>query len=37
MNKFQFNRENYLQIGGTAMGTRVAPFYANIFMPNLEE
>ena len=29
MNNFQFNGENYLQIGGTAMGTRVAPSYAN--------
>ena len=37
MNNFQFNGENYLQIGGTAMGTRVAPSYANLFMARLEE
>ena len=37
MNNFRFNGENYLQIGGTAMGTRVAPSYANLFMARLEE
>ena len=37
MNNFQLNGENYLQIGGTAMGTRVAPSYANFFMARLEE
>ena len=36
-NYFQFNGENYLQIGGTAMGTRVAPAYANHFMQGLDE
>ena len=36
-NNFQFNEKNYLQIGGTAMGTRVAPTYANLFMSRLEE
>ena len=36
-NSFQFDGKNYLQIGGTAMGTRVAPSYANIFMNNFEE
>jgi len=36
-NNFDFNGQHYLQIGGTAMGTRVAPSYANIFMTNLEE
>ena len=35
-NNFQFNGEQYLQIGGTAMGTRVAPTYANLFMRKLE-
>ena len=37
MNNFQFNSENYLQIGGTTMGTPVAPSYANLFMARLEE
>ena len=37
LNNFQFDGQNYLQIGGTAMGTRVAPTYANIFMSDLEE
>ena len=32
-----FNQDNYLQINGTAMGTRVAPMYANLFMNSLEE
>ena len=29
---FQFNGDHYLQIGGTAMGTALAPNYANLFM-----
>ena len=36
-NNFQFNGQHYLQIGGTAMGTKVAPAYANLFMRDLEE
>ena len=36
-NNFQCNGEHYLQIGGTAMGTKVAPSYANLFMARLEE
>ena len=35
-NNFQFNGQNYLQVGGTAMGTRVVPSYANLFMRKLE-
>ena len=35
-NNFQFNGQNFLQIDGTAMGTRLAPAYANLFMQNLE-
>ena len=35
-NNFSFNGEHYLQVGGTAMGTRLAPSYANIFMGDLE-
>ena len=29
---FNFNEEQYLQIGGTAMGTALAPNYSNLFM-----
>ena len=36
-NNFEFNGEHYLQIAGTAMGTRVAPSYANLFMGHFEE
>ena len=31
-NSFQFNGMNYLQIHGTAMGTKMAVAFANIFM-----
>ena len=31
-NNFQFNGDFYLQINGTAMGTKLAPSYANIFI-----
>ena len=30
-NNFTFDGSNYLQINGTAMGTKMAPSYANIF------
>ena len=33
---FDFNGEHYLQIGGTAMGTALAPNYANLFMDKFE-
>ena len=36
MNSFSFNDEIYLQTQGTAMGTRMAPSYANLFMAELE-
>ena len=36
-NNFKFNEEYYLQIGGTAMGTKVALSLANLFMGRLEE
>ena len=36
-NNFQFNGEHYLQISRTAMGTKVAPSYANLFMARLEK
>ena len=35
-NNFTFNGENYLQIGGTAMGTKTAPIYAVNFMNYFE-
>ena len=35
-NNFVFEDEHCLQIQGTAMGTRMAPLYANIFMGILE-
>ena len=35
-NSFVFNKTNYLQIYSTAMGTRMAPSYANLFMRKLE-
>ena len=37
LNNFQFNGTHYLQIGGTGMGTRVAPTLANLFMGHFEE
>ncbi len=36
-NNFDFNGKHYLQQNGTAMGTRVAPTYANLFMAEFEE
>ena len=36
-NNSTFDANYYLQINGTAMGTKMAPSYANIFMGNLEE
>ena len=35
-NNFHFEGETYLQVGGTAMGSKLAPSYANIFMGELE-
>ena len=37
LNNFKFNGEHYLPIGGTAMGTRLAPSFANIFMNHFEK
>ena len=37
MNNFEFNDRNYLQVGGTAMGTKLAPSYACIFLSQLEK
>ncbi len=36
-NYFQFVDQMYHQIQGTAMGTKMAPAYANLFMAELEE
>ena len=33
-NHFKFNDESNIQTHGTAMGTKMAPTYANIFMWN---
>ena len=33
---FTFNEDHYLQTGGTAMGTALAPNYANLFMGRFE-
>lgn len=32
MNNFRFNGQHFLQVGGTTMGTRVAPTFANVYM-----
>ena len=36
-NSFVFGKKHYPQINGTAMGTRMAPSYANLFMAQLDE
>lgn len=36
-NDFEFDKEHYLQISGTAMGKKFAPAYANIYMAHWEE
>ena len=35
-NNFTFEEHNYLQFHVMATGTRMAPFYANLFMERLE-
>ena len=37
VNNFSFNSEHYLQVHGTAVGTRMAPSYANLFMGKFEQ
>ena len=37
LNNFRFNGTDHLQIGGTAMGTRLAPFFANLYMYHFED
>ena len=36
LNKFTFNQQHYLQIHGTAMGTKMAPSFANLFLGMFE-
>ena len=36
-NTFTFNGQHYRQINGTAMGTKMVPSYANLFMGNFEQ
>ena len=36
-NYFEFNDKSYSQTDGTAMGKKMAPTYANIFMWNFEK
>ena len=36
MSNFSFNSKHYLQTHGTAMGTRMAPSYANLLLPKFE-
>ena len=36
MNVLEFNNTFYIQTHGTAMGTRMAPSYANIFLAKFE-
>ena len=35
-NNFEFNGDHYLQVQSTAMGTIMAPSYANLFMRHLK-
>ena len=36
-NNFVFDDHNYLQTSGTAIGTRMAPCFANLFMASIEQ
>lgn len=36
MNNFKFNDEHFIQKYGTAMGTKMAPAFANLFMGDFE-
>ena len=37
MNNFEFENNHYLELQGTAMGTKMPPAYANLFMGDLEQ
>ena len=36
-NNFEFDNKEFLQVGRTAMGTKLAPSFANLFMGDFEE
>ena len=36
-NNFQFNGEHFLQVGGTAIGTKAAPSFAVVYMGDFED
>ena len=36
-NNFEFDNKDFLQVGGTAMGTKLAPSFANLFMGYFED
>ncbi len=36
-NNFEFHDKHYVQISGVAMGTKVAPTIANLYMGNFED
>ena len=37
LNNFSFDGEDYQQISGVAMGTKMGPSYADLFVGNIEQ
>ena len=37
LNNFEFENNHYLELQGTAVGTKMPPAYANLFMGDLEQ